>query len=95
MACGAVSEDSRNPVVRYVQLSLSETFVLNVLDNRKIGYHLSCLMSVVVQFEPAWSRAFLRRCRFLDSEFQGEMLAVISECSISISKVLPPLPAPV
>ena len=51
----------------------------NVLCHRKIAYHLSFLMSVVVQFKPAWSRAFLRRCRFLDSEFQGEMLAVISE----------------
>lgn len=36
-------------------------------------------MAVVSQLEPAWSRAFMRRCRFLDSEFQGELLAVISE----------------
>ena len=57
----------------------SEIFRLNLLDCRKIAYHLSFLMSVVAQLEPAWSRAFLRRCRFLDSEFQGEMLAVISE----------------
>jgi len=55
----------------------------------KIGYHLSYLMSVVVQFEPAWSRAFLRRCRFLDSEFQGEMLAVISLISTALRSGAP------
>ena len=57
----------------------AKRFFLNVPEHRKIANHLSYLMSVVVQFEPAWSRAFMRRCRFLDSEFQGEMLAVISE----------------
>jgi len=36
-------------------------------------------MSVVEHLEPAWSRAFLRRTRFLDSDFQGDVLAVISE----------------
>ena len=53
------------------------------LVHRKIAYHLSYLMCVAAQFEPAWSRAFLRRCRFLDSEFQGEMFAVISKHLIS------------
>lgn len=82
MACGAVSEDLGHPVVRGTQPRCERLF-LNGLARRKIAYHLSYLMSVVIQFEPAWSRAFLKRCRFLDSEFQGEMLAVISECLIS------------
>jgi len=55
----------------------------------KVAYHLSYLMSVVVQFEPAWSRAFLRRCRFLDSEFQGEILAVISLISTALRSGTP------
>lgn len=78
MACGTVSEDPGPPAVRPTQLRY-ETLSLNVLAHRKVAYHLSYLMSVVVEFEPAWSRAFLRRCRFLDSEFQGEMFAVISK----------------
>ena len=36
-------------------------------------------MSVVEHLEPAWSRAFLRRTRFLDADFQGDVLAVISK----------------
>lgn len=36
-------------------------------------------MSVVEHLEPAWSRAFLLRTRFLDSDFQGDVLAVISK----------------
>lgn len=78
MACGAVSENSGRSAVRQTRLPY-EAFFLNAVAYRKIAYHLSYLMSVVVQLEPAWSRAFLRRCRFLDSEFQGEMLAVISK----------------
>ncbi|TFY76526.1 hypothetical protein EWM64_g7486 [Hericium alpestre] len=44
----------------------------------QLGYLLSHLTSVVERLEPAWSRAFLRRTRFLDSDFQGDVLAVIS-----------------
>ncbi|KAI0917777.1 hypothetical protein AcV7_007101 [Taiwanofungus camphoratus] len=47
----------------------------------QIAYLLSHLMSVVEHLEPAWSRAFLRRTRFLDSDFQGDVLAVISTCT--------------
>ena len=80
VACGALSEDSGHPAVSWLNSQLSfETFRLTVLGHRKIANHLSYLMAVVAQFEPAWSQAFLRRCRFLDSEFQGETLAVISE----------------
>ena len=55
---------------------------LKVLDCRKVANYLSYLMSVAVQFEPVWARAFLRRCRFLDPEFQGELLVVISKRTV-------------
>ncbi len=45
----------------------------------EIAYLLSHLMSVLQHLEPAWTRAFLRRTRFLDPEFQGDVLAVISK----------------
>jgi hypothetical protein len=35
-------------------------------------------MSIVSHLEPAWAHAFLRRTRMLDSDFQGDVLAVIS-----------------
>jgi|SRR6267142_539125 len=38
-------------------------------------------MSVLQRLEPAWTRAFLRRTRFLDPDFQGDVLAVISKVS--------------
>lgn len=46
-------------------------------------------MSVIEHLEPAWSRAFLRRTRFLDSDFQGDVLAVISTLSSLISLIQP------
>lgn len=49
------------------------------LQPRQIAYLLSHLMSVVQSLEPAWNRAFLRRTRFLDADFQGDVLAVISQ----------------
>jgi hypothetical protein len=45
----------------------------------EIAYLLSHLMSVLQHLEPAWTRAFLRRTRFLDPDFQGDVLAVISK----------------
>lgn len=48
------------------------------------AYLLSHLMSVVEHLEPAWRRAFLRRTRFLDADFQGDVLAVISMISTSL-----------
>ena len=77
VASGAISEDSGHPAVRSTSHCAKHSF--SMFCCRKAAYHLSCLTSVVVQLEPAWSRAFLRRCRFLDSEFQGELLAVISK----------------
>jgi hypothetical protein len=47
----------------------------------EIAYLLSHLMSVLQHLEPAWTRAFLRRTRFLDPDFQGDILAVISKRS--------------
>jgi hypothetical protein len=52
--------------------------------NRSIGNHLSHLLSVIENLEPAWARAFLRRTRFLDAEFQGDVLAVISTCDLVV-----------
>ncbi|KAG2336424.1 hypothetical protein BDR05DRAFT_1005899 [Suillus weaverae] len=44
----------------------------------QIAYQLCYLMSTVHHLEPAWAHAFLRRTRILDSDFQGDVLAVIS-----------------
>ncbi|KAF4612524.1 hypothetical protein D9613_012759 [Agrocybe pediades] len=49
-----------------------------------ISYSLSHLMSVIEHLEPAWSRAFLKRTRFMDPGFQGEVLAVVSMISFSL-----------
>jgi len=46
-----------------------------------IGYFLSHFLSVIEQLEPNWSKAFLRRTRFVDAEFLGDVLAVISKSS--------------
>ncbi|KAI0089790.1 hypothetical protein BDY19DRAFT_888753 [Irpex rosettiformis] len=50
----------------------------------QIAYLLSHLMSVVERLEPAWRRAFLRRTRFMDADFQGDVLAVISMISTAL-----------
>ncbi|KAJ7074308.1 hypothetical protein C8F01DRAFT_17417 [Mycena amicta] len=50
----------------------------------QLAYSLSHLMSVVEHMEPAWTRTFLRRTRFLDSDFQGDVLAVISMISTAL-----------
>ncbi|KIM37705.1 hypothetical protein M413DRAFT_448230 [Hebeloma cylindrosporum] len=49
-----------------------------------ISYSLSHLTSVLQHLDPAWSRAFLRRTRFMDTDFQGDVLAVISMISSSL-----------
>ncbi|PAV21583.1 hypothetical protein PNOK_0154000 [Pyrrhoderma noxium] len=50
----------------------------------EIAYLLSHLRSVTEHLELSWARAFLRRTRFLDPEFQGDVLAVISMISTSL-----------
>ncbi|RDB29703.1 Uncharacterized protein C57A7.05 [Hypsizygus marmoreus] len=50
----------------------------------QIAYALSHLMSVFKHLEPAWARALLRRTRFLDTDFQGDILAVITMISSSL-----------
>ncbi|KAI0697464.1 hypothetical protein BC835DRAFT_1504792 [Cytidiella melzeri] len=50
----------------------------------QVAYLLAHLMSVVERLEPAWRRAFLRRTRFMDADFQGDVLAVISMISTSL-----------
>jgi hypothetical protein len=49
---------------------------------------LSHLMSVVEHLEPAWAHAFLRRTRMLDSDFQGDVLAVISTSSSTLESAM-------
>ena len=41
-------------------------------------------MSVIKHMDPAWTRAFLRRTRLVDSDFQGDLLAVISLISTAL-----------
>ncbi|KII83301.1 hypothetical protein PLICRDRAFT_180563 [Plicaturopsis crispa FD-325 SS-3] len=41
-------------------------------------------MSVVEHLNPAWTQAFMRRTRFMDSDFQGDVLTVISMISASL-----------
>ncbi|KAH9933951.1 uncharacterized protein BXZ73DRAFT_45967 [Epithele typhae] len=56
-----------------------------ILDlQSEIAYLLSHLMSVIEHLHPAWSRAFLRRTRFTDADFQGDVLAVISMISTAL-----------
>ncbi|KAH7905721.1 hypothetical protein BJ138DRAFT_1130340 [Hygrophoropsis aurantiaca] len=50
----------------------------------EVAYLLSHLMSVVEHLDSAWSHAFLRRTRMLDSDFQGDVLAVISMISTAL-----------
>lgn len=52
-----------------------------LLNNRfrQLAYSLSHLLSVIEHLELSWTRAFLRRTRFLDPDFQGDVLAVISQ----------------
>ena len=42
-----------------------------------VSYSLSNLLSVLEHLEPSWARAFLVRTRFMDPDFQGDVLAVI------------------
>ncbi|KAJ7286108.1 hypothetical protein C8J57DRAFT_1431688 [Mycena rebaudengoi] len=50
----------------------------------QIAYSLSHMLSIISHMEPAWTRAFLRRTRLLDSDFQGDVLAVISMISTAL-----------
>ncbi len=84
MASGQVSKDFGNSAVGVIH-SLSEERSFAHGFSSEIAYLLSHLMSVVQHLEPAWTRAFLRRTRFLDPDFQGDVLSVISnEQPISI-----------
>ncbi|KAG6811615.1 hypothetical protein H0H92_006630 [Tricholoma furcatifolium] len=50
----------------------------------QIAYYLSHLMSVFKHLEPAWARALLRRTRLSDTDFQGDILAVMTMVSTSL-----------
>jgi hypothetical protein len=45
-------------------------------------------MSAVEQLEPVWADAFLKRSRFLDADFQGDVLAVISQLAHPAASLL-------
>ncbi|KAG6918461.1 hypothetical protein DXG01_014088 [Tephrocybe rancida] len=49
----------------------------------QITYSLSHLTSVFKHLEPAWARALLRRTRFNDTDFQGDILSVMSPHDIN------------
>jgi hypothetical protein len=79
MASGKVPEDIGNPaVLAFLTLYRVGSFAYCSIHS-EIAYLLSHLMSVLQHLEPAWTRAFLRRTRFLDPDFQGDVLAVISK----------------
>ncbi|KAH8109100.1 hypothetical protein DFH11DRAFT_1629750 [Phellopilus nigrolimitatus] len=50
----------------------------------EIAYLLSHLKSVTEHLELSWARAFLKRTRFLEPEFQGDVLGVISMISFAL-----------
>ncbi|KAJ7272064.1 hypothetical protein B0H12DRAFT_1299013 [Mycena haematopus] len=50
----------------------------------QLAYSLSHLFSIVENLDPSWTRAFLRRTRLLDSDFQGDVLAVITMISTAL-----------
>jgi hypothetical protein len=79
MASEEVPENSGNPTVQSTQLPSETRSFRSWVICSEIAYLLSHLMSVLQHLEPAWTRAFLRRTRFLNPDFQGDVLAVISE----------------
>jgi hypothetical protein len=54
--------------------------LLTLLIRSQIAYHLAHFMSVIKHLEPAWARALLKRTRFMDTDFQADLLAVLSKC---------------
>jgi hypothetical protein len=79
MASEEVPEDIGNPAVFAVLTLYRVGSFAYCCIHSEIAYLLSHLMSVLQHLEPAWTRAFLRRTRFLDPDFQGDVLAVISK----------------
>jgi len=55
----------------------------------EISFLLSHLLSVLENLEPTWSLAFLQRARFLDPEFQGDLLAIITMVSYALRTATP------
>ena len=81
----------RWPIDRYQKITdlqmWGRSIILHItmlnLWRRAIAYSLSHLISVVRHLEPSWALAFLRRTRFMDPDFQGDLLAVICASSPS------------
>ncbi|KAK2462664.1 hypothetical protein APHAL10511_005397 [Amanita phalloides] len=58
---------------------------LAILETQlQIAFALSHLVSIVGHLDLSWSRAFLRRTRFSDVDFQGDILAVITMISTAL-----------
>lgn len=55
----------------------------------QLTYSLSHMMAVYTYLEPAWARALLRRTKFLDTDFQGDILAVMTLISTALRTGLP------
>lgn len=77
MAVGEIPQPPGDPNVRLSSVNAAQP--PNWTAVRQLAYGLSNLMSVFKHLEPAWARALLRRTRFLDTDFQGDILAVMSE----------------
>lgn len=88
---GQFSLRGRWPAKRYAKILelqlcvILDSLVDTVADKmaRQLSYSLSHLMSVIEQMDIVWTRAFLMRTRFLDPNFQGDLLAVVSESLFS------------
>ena len=63
-----------------------EELMFLIDDVSSMSYSLSNLLSVLEHLESSWARAFLRGTRFLDPDFQGDVLAVI--CTWSTSRIM-------
>ncbi|KAF8991825.1 hypothetical protein BDQ17DRAFT_1370248, partial [Cyathus striatus] len=70
-----------------------------VLDLQlQLAYSLSNLMSIMEHLEPTWTQAFLRRTRFMDPDFHGDVLSDYTMISSSPRTGDPPpqvTPSPV
>ena len=78
MAKRKIYHGARDSDVRFSCFDSKEADISKRLVIRELAYLLSHLRSVTQHLERTWSRAFLKRTRFLEPDFQGDILAVIS-----------------
>ncbi|KAF9527658.1 hypothetical protein CPB83DRAFT_384639 [Crepidotus variabilis] len=70
-----MSLSGRWPLYRYAKIADLQM---------SIAYSLSHFSSIIRYLDSSWTRALLRRTRFVDPDFQGDVLAVISMISSSL-----------